>query len=524
MIEYERIREVAGRSIQSLYPPDKRHKGIVCPLCGNGQGKDGDGVTFVRGSNVILKCFRCGFSGDVIKLTAQANNISYREAADILAGKLGLTEEKYKNNQNRQVATFKIPKFEHAKEIEPEEKIDQTEYFKKVEKFLSQTDYPAKRGLSEDTCRHFHIGYDAIWRHPKVPKAPVSPRLIIPTSKYSYLARDVRENLSDDQKRYSKQKFGSVALFNVKALEYEFVFVTEGEIDAISFYEVCRGNALALGSVSNIQKLADYLRTATSKPKFMIAALDNDSAGREGNLKLKQALKEFGICTLIADFIYTDTEKDIQYKDANEILVKNREAFIENIELLQEIPLKYYSSDKSASKILEEIGMTEDDGDEFEPYSDEELSQLIKEPEFNEKDIRSMFEEENFQPTELERVEEEANSVRKKFLDEGGAIKADVIPPPTKVILDRVERAKKYLNSLTEFSTHVVYSPKVLREWAFCYLYDISFYFDFGEKVFDYMNGQFYTKSMHDYVVNYAVSVIEELNTPAKIAPENSLP
>lgn len=397
MVNFDKIREIATMNLDLLYPSDKRRKGIVCPICGNGQGKDGDGVNFVKKGSPILKCFRCNFSGDVILLTAKAKNISYYEAAEILSEKLGIDSEKPLYDPKRHIDSFAIPKFEHAKDDISEEKVDQTEYFKKIEKYLSATDYPARRGLSRETCRHFHLGYDAIWRHPKVPKAPVSPRLIIPTGKYSYLARDVRENLSENQKRYSKQKFGAVSLFNIEALEYECTFITEGEIDAMSFYEVGKVNALALGSVSNIQKLADYLKTAEKRPKYVIAALDNDEAGREGNLKLKQSLKEINIFSLIADFIYTDFHKNTKYKDANEILVKNREAFIENIELIWKIYFEDYETDKLASQIVKERGLVPPDWSieeqkEFEPYSDEELSHMIMEPSFTEENLRAIFE------------------------------------------------------------------------------------------------------------------------------------
>lgn len=398
MVNFDKIREIATINIDSLYPPDKRRKGIVCPLCGNGQGKDGDGVNFVKKGSPILKCFRCNFSGDVILLTAKARNITYYEAAEILSEKLGINSEKQIHDSKFSVESFAVPKFEHVKNDILEEKVDQTEYFKKIEKYLPNTDYPARRGFSQETCRHFHLGYDAIWKHPKVIKAPVSPRLIIPTGKYSYLARDVRENLSETQKRYSKQKFGAVSLFNIEALDYEYAFITEGEIDAMSFYEVSRVNALALGSVSNIQKLADYLKTAAKKPKYVIAALDNDQAGREGNLKLKQALKEIGIHSLIADFIYTDSCENVEYKDANEILVKNREAFIENIELIWKISPEDYETDKPASQIVKERELVPPDWNmpnevqkEFEPYSDEELSKMIIEPAFTEENFRAMF-------------------------------------------------------------------------------------------------------------------------------------
>ena len=129
MLDFEKVLEVATQNIDSLYPPDKRHKGIICPICGNGQGKDGDGVTFVSSGSPVLKCFRCDFSGNVINMTAKAQKISYREAAELLAEKLGIDEKNYQYDPGRRTKAFDVPKVEYAVKDIPEEKIDQTEYF-----------------------------------------------------------------------------------------------------------------------------------------------------------------------------------------------------------------------------------------------------------------------------------------------------------------------------------------------------------------------------------------------------------
>ena len=51
--------------------------------------------------------------------------------------------------------------------------------------------------------------YVESWTHPKAPQAPPSPRLIIPTSKHSYLARDTRDNL-DVYKRQVRADIGDI--------------------------------------------------------------------------------------------------------------------------------------------------------------------------------------------------------------------------------------------------------------------------------------------------------------------------
>ena len=116
---------------------------------------------------------------------------------------------------------------------------------------LAQTDYPQRRGLSAATCARFHLGYDPAWRNPKAPETvPPSPRLIIPTGRTSYLARDVRgkDELSEQEARYTKVKVGKTRLFNAEALDTaeKPVFIVEGEIDAMSIVEA-GGEAVAYG-------------------------------------------------------------------------------------------------------------------------------------------------------------------------------------------------------------------------------------------------------------------------------------
>ena len=114
------------------------------------------------------------------------------------------------------------------------------DYYRERMEHIKESDYLGKRGISPETAARFMLGYDPAWRHPKAPAAvPTTPRLIIPTSKESYLARDTRENLDEQAKQYAKSKVGSVHLYNPQALdrEQEALFITEGEIDALSIVE-----------------------------------------------------------------------------------------------------------------------------------------------------------------------------------------------------------------------------------------------------------------------------------------------
>ncbi|MBO4779983.1 MAG: toprim domain-containing protein, partial [Selenomonadaceae bacterium] len=208
-------------------------------------------------------------------------------------------------------------------EPEPVEQIDYSDFFDDEAKHLEHTDYWQRRGFSLDTCRHFNLGFVSAWNHPKVLNAPKSPRFIVPTSKFSYLARDVRKNLPDKQKRYSKQKVGSVSFFNTAALDKDFVFVVEGEFDAISFFEI-NCDAIALGSVSNVNKFINHVKSLARLPKCFILALDNDQAGKDATHNLFHLLAEQKIPCVVASDIYGES------KDANELLILDKPAFQQN--------------------------------------------------------------------------------------------------------------------------------------------------------------------------------------------------
>lgn len=325
-MDYEQVRFHAKKHLFDLYPSDRQEKGIICPLCGNGSGSDGDGVTFIKSdrngnsNSDILHCFRCDFSGDIIKLKAEELNCTYKEAAKIIAEQLGIPF--YNSPPSYTRRTFrKMPV--HISNPVKVEQVDYTEFFNGATKNLEKTDYYKKRGFSLETCLYFNLGFDFAWSHPKVQNAPKSPRFIIPTSKFSYLARDTRDKIPDYQQKYSKQKVGSSALFNLQALNSDFVFLVEGEFDAISFYEVGY-KAIALGSTSNAGKFINYVKAMSTLPKCLILALDNDTAGKETTLIIKKQLDKLSIPNVVANDIYGE------HKDANEALVADRTSFAQN--------------------------------------------------------------------------------------------------------------------------------------------------------------------------------------------------
>ena len=308
------------KSQEPTFLPAARHKGYVCPVCGNGKGRDGDGIMRKPGSD-FYHCFKCGFHDDVFGLIGE-----YYSLPDFKQ-QLEKAAEIYGVKKGGEITPPKTPKpaYKPEKEELPE---DQTAKFKEWNRAMNEGENPGlaymqARGLSLETINRFGIGYASSWKHPKtknLPKVPSSPRVIIPTSPYSYLARDIRnpETLKESERRYTKSKVGRVRLFNAGALKdaEETVFVVEGEIDAMSVAEV-GGLPVGLGSASNVRVFVDEVKE--HMPQMGIVILpDNDEAGKSSAAKLEGALKESGIVPVIANIFGS-------YKDANEMLIKNRE-------------------------------------------------------------------------------------------------------------------------------------------------------------------------------------------------------
>lgn len=293
---------------------DKKGRKYICPLCGSGTGNNGRGTPAF---NIIpntdetqWKCHACGESGDVIDLDRMLHGGEFKDAVKRL-------QEKYA------VGSY-VPKKRETRTEAPEQ-ADYTDFFLKANSRLSECDYLTKRGICKQLQNAFHIGYVPDWKHPSVPNAPASPRIIIPTSKYSYLARDTRQDLTDKQKEYSKQKVGKMHILNAAGLyrKAEYCFVVEGEIDCLSVLQ-CGFNCIGLGSANVIEsKLLPMCRKR--KPDLvLIFALDNDEAGRLWEQKITE-FQKIGIrCTSAA--ICGDC------KDPNELLMKNSMQLTENLQ------------------------------------------------------------------------------------------------------------------------------------------------------------------------------------------------
>lgn len=189
---------------------------------------------------------------------------------------------------------------------------DYTRFFYIAQQHLHETDYLTNRGISVATQQYFGCGYISNFMYNRNENLSTSA-IIIPTSNNSFMWRSTIQNI--------KRKRGTTHILNPHALQQPYCFVVEGEIDCMSVFE-CGANCIGLGSTSNIKKIFNYDTSQTT----LIIALDNDNAGLKATTELEKLCKQYKTA-----YINAPTTIWNGYKDANELLITNKETLIENL-------------------------------------------------------------------------------------------------------------------------------------------------------------------------------------------------
>ena len=330
--------KVNGMDIREVYKGFTKSKGnmYVCPICGSGTGAHKTGALQISEQGNRITCHAGGCFSDRGEDTLGALRILWHTDESGVFKQLGIQIDGT-SSAGRQYGAGALawdaeigggaqqatPAAKAPEAPEP----DYTDFFREAHAHITETDYPQRRGLSEAVCTRFNLGYVAAWKHPKAQNAASSPRLIIPTGKSSYLARDTRPTSEIPQQavEYAKSKVGKMHFLNGNALQeaQQPIYVVEGEIDALSVIEA-GGEAIGLGSANRAQALLADLQKAGKPVQPLIVALDNDKRGQEEAAKLIAGLKAQGIP-------HIEFNPAGKHKDANEALVADRQAFAEAV-------------------------------------------------------------------------------------------------------------------------------------------------------------------------------------------------
>ena len=344
----QEIREQWETILQRITTPAQQkvngRTSYVCPLCGH--GSHGDGLTINPRSKKpgTLKCFGCGFSGDIIALIQKVDSCDFSTALSIAADELGIILE---DADDRTEATQKPLRKRVARTPENRPKTSQetpnadySEYFRVCRDRLTDAraiSYLSARGISFETACNLWIGFDAESDPASAPGAieneyrpHPTPRIIIPTSKGHYTARAIDPNTP---KQYAKlnARNSTPGIFNSRALaEHDLIFVVEGCFDAVSFCEVGAA-AVATNSKNNGQALLDTIRNHSLSAKSFIICPDNDADPRTNADTQRQAQE---LCEQLRAAGHRAIVYNVagNYHDANDALIADRAGFLERIE------------------------------------------------------------------------------------------------------------------------------------------------------------------------------------------------
>ena len=285
-----------------------------------------------------VHCFSCNADYDIFDLYAIKNNLTpnSKEVFEGVYNWLGISIDKTKSDNS---FLHEKTTIDSLTDEVGDKGTDYRQFFNEALKNIADPDcmkYLEKRGISIETAIKHGLGYVSDWQSPKGllknKNLPKTPRVIVPTSDYSYATRDIRDELTEEQKKYSKTKEGGVNIFNVEALKQELpCFVTEGEFDALSFLELGY-SAVSLGSASNTRSFLKKIKELSNNHSLIIV-LDADKSGKKASEQLVLGLQELNI-SFIAPEIKGSEVEDVfrsefygDYKDANDFLVKDKIGF-----------------------------------------------------------------------------------------------------------------------------------------------------------------------------------------------------
>lgn len=307
--EKEALKTRLTEYVESITERSKGAGMYVCPLCGSGTGANKTGAFSITETGTQWTCFSCGEGGDIFDLIGKHENRSdFNDQIQIAAGLYG-------SGVNTTRTTTK-----KRRESSPEPRPEIKKYIQESAAAASETDYFSKRGLTKDTVKRFSLGFD------KKKKAVVIPY----NANHSYYSRRYIEEKRHDKP--SVEKAGTEPLFNGGALRNAELpcFITEGALDAISIMQESKqkASAIAIGGTGyrKLLKELQLIQQANTAIPFLVLSFDLDEAGQATSEKVATELNGLGIPFKKAQYSVQGA------KDPNEMLLKDREAFIEDIQ------------------------------------------------------------------------------------------------------------------------------------------------------------------------------------------------
>ena len=335
-------------------------KSPVCPLCGNGTGKTGDGLAVKHYSwGFSHKCFKCGESFDNLNLLALYYGLDtradFKEILNRAAALFGIATGNFPANDfsdyhDLQPTKTILPPKKNIEETEEEIRIKNLT-LKIISKDLTAPDklefiaVDDRRGVDIETFRYFHCVFCPNWVHPKLRAQGklINPtrRILIPSfgGKHYVAVLVNSERTKENQKYWKMHTAGKSSIFGLQTLkaDTDCIFVYEGEFNAMTAFQAWKENnflreSMNIFEVDTAENLTSgenisadfvpysaFLATGGAAESFWVETLDakckefgiaprvivnfdKDKAGKDGASKVQKELRARGYMTAINFF------------------------------------------------------------------------------------------------------------------------------------------------------------------------------------------------------------------------------
>ncbi len=320
----EKIRLRLIEYVSQITKPDRKSgkNMFVCPLCGSGAHgeRNSDGAFHVTGA--VWYCHSCKQGGDIFKLIELYEGLSsfpeqLKRGADLIGVSI---IETVKNDFLALKNEKRKPEAERAKQIEI--------FSSQIVGTLAEK-YLHDRGFSDETIAHFMLGFNA-----------QTGRVVIPYPGTDY---KIERAISDHaERKYLYPTGESIPVFMIKDGESDYFYITEGQLDALSMYQVGVKNVIALGGGS-YRLIEELLETTKIAGAVIVADRDPEekrekdglTPGERTALNIEKTLSSHGIKSVI---VYPPEG----FKDANDLLkadpVRLRNFLAESVKEVVEKP------------------------------------------------------------------------------------------------------------------------------------------------------------------------------------------
>lgn len=356
MNTFEEINALSAEDVAAHLRP-ARNGGVVCPKCGNGSGDSGTGIkSYLRAGIVRWKCHKCGEHYSNVDLLAAEKGLT---AAEVVA--------EYESDNNISFLQRDKPKAVEVSAPMIEEKQTAPKDYSKFYRFCRENleKYGGEiRGLPKKFLRKVGAGY--------LQDKDGKKWLILPYNKHQFFKRE----LGGTDRMFIK---GKRPVYNpLNAFENELLFVTEGEIDALSImFAIDFNNAISVGSAENFLKLPQWLDELKlpQKPQLILIA-DNDETGKAKASAAVESLRSAGYKATF--FTFSDGKEKV---DANSILQGEggRDKLIEKIVEIISLADSQFREMEREKMTADRKARIENEGAIFGEYFDNEFEGEVAE-------------------------------------------------------------------------------------------------------------------------------------------------